>query len=222
MKLLDLFCGAGGAAVGYSRAGFDDITGVDIVNQPRYPYKFIQADALEYLREHGKEYDVIHASPVCKGYSQLSGLWQDREYPDDISVLRELLIATGKPYVIENVVGAPLKDYVMLCGSMFGLRVYRHRLFECNPPITFAPRSCNHWGKASGNKAVKNEKRTTPNLTDFDILTITGHDFILEDAKIAMGIDWMQQSEISQAVPPAYTEWIGKQMIQVRIPSAHC
>ena len=215
MKLLDLFCGAGGAAVGYHRAGFTDITGIDIKPQPRYPYKFIQADALEYLREHGKEYDVIHASPVCKGYSQLSGLWQDREYPDDISVLRELLIATGKPYVIENVVGAPLKDYVMLCGSMFGLRVYRHRLFECNPPILISPGACNHWAKASGNNATINGKRVTPNLADFDILTITGHDFILSDARIAMGIDWMQQSEISQAVPPVYTEWVGKQMMEV-------
>jgi len=200
--------------MGYFRAGFDDITGVDINPMPRYPFKFIQADALEYLREHGAEYDVIHASPVCKGYSRLSSMWQDREYPDDIPEVRRLLRLTGKPYVIENVVGAPLENYVMLCGSMFGLRVYRHRLFECNPQILISPASCNHWGKASGNKALKNKKGVTPNLDDFDIMTITGHDFILDHAKQAMGIDWMQQSEISQAIPPAYTEWIGKQILE--------
>ena len=200
--------------MGYYRAGFDNITGIDIAPMPRYPFKFIQAEAFKYLPEHGKEYDFIHASPVCKGYSKLAGLWQDREYPDDIPVLRELLIETGRPYVIENVVGAPLRDYVMLCGSMFGLRVYRHRLFECNPQITFSPRSCNHLGKASSNKALKKEIGSTPNLTDYDILTVAGHDFILEDAKIAMGIDWMQQSEISQAIPPAYTEWIGKRILE--------
>lgn len=214
MKLLDLFCGAGGAAMGYYRAGFDDITGVDINPMPRYPFKFIQADALEYLREHGSEYDVIHASPVCKGYSNLASLWQDREYPDDIPEVRRLLQETGKPYIIENVVGAPLKDYVMLCGSMFGLRVYRHRLFECNPQIIISPASCNHWGKASGTKQPKDRPRVRQDFEHFDIMTVTGHNYILEHAKQAMGIDWMQQSEISQAIPPAYTEWIGKRIIE--------
>lgn len=196
--------------MGYFRAGFTDITGIDIVKQPRYPFKFIQADALEYLAEHGHEYDMIHASPVCKGYSKLAKLHKDKVYPDDIAKVRELLKLTGKPYVIENVVGAPLENYVMLCGSMFGLRVYRHRLFECNPVIVYAPASCNHWGRASGNKSYKREKRTIPNLTDFEIMTITGHDFILADARKAMGIDWMDQSGISQAVPPAFTEYVGR------------
>ncbi len=171
--------------MGYYRAGFDDIIGVDIEPMPRYPFHFIQGDALEYLAAHGAEYDVIHASPVCKGYSRLSALWRDREYPDDIAPVRELLRKTGKPYIIENVVGAPLSG-VMLCGSMFGLRVYRHRIFETNPQILLAPASCNHWARASGNRALKQKIRVTPNLNDYDILTVTGHDFILKDALIAI------------------------------------
>lgn len=211
MKLLDLYCGAGGSAVGYHRAGFE-VVGVDIKPQPQYPLEFHQADALEYLAEHGRKYDLIHASPVCKGYSRLAKLHKSKTYPDQIAELRELLQFIGKPYVIENVVGAPLINPVMLCGSMFGLRVYRHRLFETWPvQIPMSPMSCNHWATASGNKAYKAAKGKTPNLTDFDILTITGHDFVLEDARIAMGIDWMGQAGISQAIPPVFTEWIGRQ-----------
>jgi DNA (cytosine-5)-methyltransferase 1 len=212
--LLDLFCGGGGSAVGYHRAGFD-VVGVDIKPMPRYPFEFHQADALEYCAAHGAEFDAIHASPVCKNYTRLRSLFKDREYPDQIAETRETLLATGKPYVIENVIGAPLTNYVMLCGSMFGLRVYRHRLFECNPPIYFSPMSCNHWGKSSGNRLLKAGMRVTPNLRDFEILTVTGHDFILGDALKSMGIDWMNQAEISQAIPPAYTEFIGRHLMQV-------
>lgn len=190
------------------------MVGVDIEPQPNYVGdEFYQADAIEFIKEYGHLFDVIHASPVCKGYSRLASLNPDIEYPDQIAEVREAMQAIGKPYVIENVVGAPLQNYVMLCGSMFGLRVYRHRLFECNPPIMLSPRSCNHWGKASGNKSLKAGKRVTPNLDDFEILTITGHDFILSHAREAMQIDWMNQSEISQAIPPAYTEWLGGQLI---------
>lgn len=212
-KLLDLFCGAGGAAMGYYRAGFD-VVGIDIKPQPRYPFEFHQADALEYCAARGAEFDAIHASPVCKGYSRLASLFKDRVYPDQIAAVRDVLKQTNKPYAIENVVGAPLKNYVMLCGSMFGLRVYRHRIFECNPPIYFSPMSCNHWGKSSGNRAIKDRMRVTPNLKDFEILTVTGHDFILSDALKSMGIDWMDQAGISQAIPPAYTEFIGKYLLE--------
>lgn len=212
--LLDTFCKAGGATRGYQRAGFY-VVGIDIEPQPHYcGDEFIQADALEFIEAHGAEFDAIHASPVCKGYSRLSSLFRDRIYPDQISAVREALQSTGRPYAIENVVGSPLKNYVMLCGSMFGLRVYRHRLFECNPQIYFSPMSCNHWGKSSGNRALKKGLGITPNLRDFEILTVTGHDFILSDALKSMGIDWMNQSEISQAIPPAYTEFIGKHLMQ--------
>lgn len=196
--------------MGYHRAGFE-VVGVDLNPQPHYPFEFHQCDALEFLQQHAAGFDVIHASPVCKGYSHLRGLWQDRKYPNQIPALREALKVTNKPYIIENVVGAPLIEPIMLCGSMFDLRVYRHRLFECNPQIHVTPPPCNHWGKASGNNARKGKKRVTPNLQDFDIITVTGHDFILADARVAMGIDWMSAKEISQAIPPAYTEWLGKQ-----------
>jgi DNA (cytosine-5)-methyltransferase 1 len=213
VRLLDLHCGEGGAGTGYARAGFE-VVGVDKYPMSRYPFEFHQADSLEYLEEHWREFDAFHASPVCKGYSPLAALYPDKVYPDEIASFRKALQATGRPYVIENVPGAPLQNYVMLCGSMFGLKVYRHRLFECNPPVLFSPMSCNHWGKASGNKSMKAEKRVTPNLSDFEILTVTGHDFILADARAAMGIDWMSQAGISQAVPPVYTEYIGKQLLQ--------
>ena len=148
MRLLDLFCGAGGVAMGYSRAGFDEIVGVDNVHQPRYPFAFVQADALEYLAEHGHEFDAIHASPPCQGYSIMHNLpWlRGRDYPLLILPTIEMLEALGKPYVVENVMGARhgsktlkkrgLESHGLkagwLCGGMFGLPFYRHRLFATN------------------------------------------------------------------------------------------
>src|SRR3990172_8970517 len=147
-RLLDLFCGAGGTAMGYSLAGFTDIVGVDIVPQLRYPFEFVQADALEYLAEHGHEFDAIHASPPCTGYSIMNNLpWlRGRDYPLLILPTMELLERTGKPYVLENVMGARhgakglakrgLEAHGLkagwLCGTMFGLPFYRHRLFATN------------------------------------------------------------------------------------------
>lgn len=200
--------------MGYSRAGFE-VVGIDNVFQKRYPFEFHQADAFEYLAEHGREFDVIHASPVCKGYTTLKALHPEKIYPDQIAGIRKLLIEIGKPYIIENIETAPLYNYVMLCGSMFGLQVYRHRLFECMPRIWFPPGQCNHLWRASGNKPPRGKKRCAGNLTNWNILTVAGHDFIVADARKAMGIDWMIQKEISQAVPPAYTEWIGKQMMKI-------
>ena len=147
-KLLDLFCGGGGAAMGYHRAGFDEVVGVDIAAQPRYPFRFVQADALEYLAEHGQEFDVIHASPPCQGYSIMNNLpWlKGRDYPLLILPTMEMLEALGKPYVLENVMGARYRAKGLskrgleahglkagwLCGQMFGLPFYRHRLFATN------------------------------------------------------------------------------------------
>ncbi len=212
-RLLDTFCGAGGAGMGYRRAGFE-VVGVDIKPQPHYPFEFIQADALEYIAEHGREYDVIHASPPCQAYSVTASL-SNGNHPQLIEDTREAIQKIGKSYVIENVVGAPLINPLMLCGTMFGLQVIRHRLFEINPPIYFPPFSCNHDGTVSGNRALRDGKRVTPCLNDFDFITVVGHDFILSDARIAMDIDWMGQKEISQAIPPAYTEFIGKQLISI-------
>ena len=205
MRLLDLFCGAGGAAMGYYRAGFMDIVGVDNKPQPHYPFEFVQADALEYLAEYWKMFDLIHTSPPCQEYTSIN-VWK-RKYPDLIAPTRELLQQTGKPYVIENVRGAPLENPIMLCGTMFGLRVVRHRYFECSPPILLAPATCNHWLPV-----VKHGRRPD---REKQFAAVTGHFSDVEYAKRAMGIDWMTQAELSQAIPPAYTEWIGRRIVEV-------
>lgn len=200
--LLDLFCGAGGCSKGYVDAGFK-VVGVDNKCQKNYPYEFIQADALEYVRECGHEYDVIHASPPCQAYTSIA-VWKDREYPDMIAEVRESLKATGKPYIIENVPGAPLINPIMLCGTMFGLNVIRHRLFECNPEIWFPPAICNH------HRQVVKHGRPPEHGKHF--AAVTGHFSDVEYAKESMGINWMGQHELAQAIPPAYTKFIGEHL----------
>ena len=207
-KLLDLFCCAGGAAMGYHRAGFE-VTGVDIAPQKNYPFEFVQTDALEYLAEHGKNFDVIHASPPCQEYSVTKALPNVGEHPDLVEPVRDLLLASGRPFVIENVPGAPLQNPLLLCGSMFGLPLIRHRLFECRPPIWFPPGpcQCNHLYTAShrGFSAFNNGATA---------ITIAGNNYSLADGLRAMGIDWMTKKELSQAIPPAYTEFIGRHIMQ--------
>ena len=138
-RLLDLFCGAGGAAVGYYRAGWD-VVGVDIAPQPNYPFRFVRADALDFLSDHGREYSATHASPPCQRYSTMTA--DPSRHPDLIAPVRQLLIDTGGPWVIENVPQAPLIDPVILCGSSFALGVRRHRAFESSVPISERP--CRH------------------------------------------------------------------------------
>lgn len=202
-RLLDLFSGAGGAAMGYYRAGFDDITGIDNRPMKRYPFRFIQADALEYLAEHGAEYDVIHASPPCQAYSLTQKL-QGNDHPDLVGPVRDLLIATGKPYVIENVKGAPLHNATLLVGSMFGLRTMRPRLFESNVPLPFV---------LLPPAAARHAKMGRP-PQDGEYMHIAGHISGVPEARLAMGIDWMTQGELSEAIPPAYTEWIGRHLLE--------
>jgi len=225
--MLDTFCKAGGCTKGYQQAGFY-VIGIDIEPQPHYcGDEFIQGDALALLAEllEGRpigpralilsDIDAIHASPVCKRFSKLNAIHK-RDYPDFITPLRPILQSIGKPWVIENVPGAPLNNPVMLCGTMFtDLRVIRHREFETWPPIYFPPGQCNHWGTCSGNAAWKENGRVTPSLKLYDFLTITGNDYIAEDGRKAMGIDWMTKAELSQAIPWRYTEWIGRQLIEV-------
>lgn len=207
LRLLDLFCGAGGAAMGYYLAGFD-VVGVDIAPQPRYPFEFHQGDALEYCAANGHEFDVIHASPPCQAYSVTKSIHRN-DHPAMIEVTRDVLIAARRPYVIENVIGAPLRNPLMLCGSMFvGLRVYRHRLFECNPQLFVAPATCHHSFKMPASKGQYHE------LNGDNFITCVGHNFKTADGRIAMGIDWMTRAELSQAIPPAYTEYIGRQLLQ--------
>lgn len=203
-RCLDLYCKAGGASAGYALAGFD-VTGVDIEPQKRYPFRFVQGDALEYVEAHGHEYDLIAASPPCQAHTSLQGRW-GREYPDLIAATRAALIATGKPYVIENVVGAPLLNPLMLCGSMFGLTIIRHRLFECSPQIWWPPFICSHPRGAVGRRGHRGKDR--------EWITVTGHFSDVPLAQRVMEISWMTQEELAQAIPPAYTRWIGEQMMQ--------
>lgn len=248
-RLLDLFCGAGGAAMGYYRAGFE-VVGVDIKPQPHYPFEFVQADWLEVLRylpglweRDGVKY-AVHASPPCQRYSTMTKKWgRQNNHPDLVEEVREELQALEVPYVIENVEGAPLINFVMLCGSMFGLgaiaeyhcdcggypfeyelgkygcpnccgegkailknkyQLRRHRLFECSFGMVFPPAACCHQGLALPvyGHAGGQSKR--------DGLKFPGTDAWRE----GMGVDWMTGNELAEAIPPAYTEYIGKYLIQ--------
>lgn len=203
LRLLDLFCGAGGAGMGYHRAGFE-VVGVDIEPQPRYPFEFVQGDALDYLFRYGAEFDAIHASPPCQRFSAMSncrpGLAGD--YPDLIAPTRELLIDLGPPYVIENVPGAPLYDDATLCGQMFGLPLYRHRIFEsafdldqpAHPEHIIPASKAGHWKPGT-------------------IISVSGHVAPIALAREAMGIDWTTREELAEAIPPAYTDFIGAQLL---------
>lgn len=217
LRLLDLFCGAGGASSGYDRAGFD-VTGVDNKPQPRYPFNFIQADALEYLAEHGHEFDFVHASPPCQGYSRLRHLpWlHGRKYPMLIEATRRLLGEFSIPWVMENVVDAPLHGFT-ICGRALGLPISRHRKFESRDLI-LAPQCPGHDviepGSATISKRYRHSGGVTGVMKEIDRDSIAGHFSGVKRAREAMGIDWMTRDELAQAIPPAYTEWIGRQLIK--------
>ena len=218
MRLLDLFCGAGGCAVGYHQAGFMDITGVDIVSMPRYPFRFIQADALEYVARHGHEFDVIHASPPCQAYTGMRQITLSRfgsalEHPDLIDPVRKALIATGKPYVIENVQNSPLDTQFILCGAALGLpHIARHRHFESNILLLGAPK-CAHLRNAYtiGVYGAKPDGRRV-SYRRHRLCRVASS---VDEARREMGIDWMNWDEIREAIPPVYTKWIGKRLIEV-------
>jgi DNA (cytosine-5)-methyltransferase 1 len=209
-RLLDLFCGAGGAAVGYARAGFE-VVGVDNRPQPNYPFEFIQADALEYVRgyewgpgEMARMFDAIHASPPCQAYSMAQRI-RKREHPDLVGPTRDLLNETGLPWVIENVPGSPLVDPVVLEGQMFdGLRTQRKRWFETNWPLDVpflrSPRPAPN---------AKMGRKPKPH----EWFQVVGNTSDAAGARKAMGIDWMNRDELAQAIPPAYTELIGVQLL---------
>lgn len=219
MKLLDLFCGAGGAAMGYERAGFDEIVGIDIKLQPAFKHRwiFLQMDALVFLDQYLDHpdqflrFDAIHASPPCQGYSDMRHR-TGREYPMLIEPLRERLEATGLPYVIENVEGAPLRNPTMLCGTMFpSLRVIRHRLFESNV-LMMAPPHGKHPLVFTHDKRKAHYGKLDQ---DTSFVQVTGGgNCSIQNARDAMGIDWMTKAELNEAIPPAYTEQIGWQVIE--------
>jgi len=204
VRLLDLFCGAGGCTKGYQRAGFT-VTGVDLNPQPNYiGGKFHRADALDFLANiDPDDYDAIHASPPCQAYTRARKL-QNNDHPELLDDTRELLVQTGLPYVIENVKGAPLIAPVMLEGQMFGLNTHRPRLFETNWPLTVPtlvpppPRQAKMGRPPKPGEAIQ----------------VVGHFSDIKAAREAMGIWWMTAKELAQAIPPAYTAFIGDQLIR--------
>jgi len=218
-KLLDLFCGAGGAAMGYHRAGFE-VVGVDIKPQKNYPFEFHQGDAMTWPLEG---FDAIHASPPCQGYSRLRHLpWlKGRNYPLLIDPMRERLQGQAAPWVMENVEDAPLAG-VMLCGLSFGLPVYRHRLFETSAFMWGLPHE-RHRAVIGHGRMINDRRKGTLNNgsaagawgTKQPIVTVAGGQFKKHDGELALDIDWMSKPELSQAIPPAYTEYIGKQLMAV-------
>ena len=219
-KILDLFCGAGGAAMGLHRAFPEaEIVGVDIKPQKHYPFKFIQADAMTFDLSG---YDFIWASPTCQSDSISTKKWRNLgyEYPETITATAERLRKQDKLYCIENVTGArrKLNSPFRLCGLMFGLKVVRHRWFETNFLVMVPPHP-NCSGAVTKRIAI-NEPcgHGMPGHT-YRALTVVGHggnsqSFRWQDWKDAMGIDWMTKQELTQAVPPAYSEWIGKALIE--------
>ncbi len=217
-RLLDLFCGAGGASMGYYRAGFE-VVGVDIEPQRHYPFEFHQADALTYPLEG---FDAYHASPPCKADNQAITCRPEyknarAKYKRLIAPTREILLATGKPFVIENVPLArkQLSNPIMLCGTHFGLRVRRHRYFELHGfEILFAPASCACKGKIGYTASCHGKGHISSFSHGAKLISVAGHNFAVDDARVAMGIDWATQDGLSQAIPPAYTEYIGKYLMK--------
>lgn len=199
LRALDLFCGGGGAGMGLHRAGFD-VTGVDVESQPAYPFPFLRADAttIDFAR-----FDLVWASPPCQAFTAYKRRYGHvAERPNLIPVMRDKLKAWGGPWIIENVPGAPLESPVTLCGSMFGLDVRRHRIFECSFGVT-QPK-CRHELQTPRFPQATNRKNLRRTV-EVGVWRIP-----LETQQKAMGIDWMALEELSQAVPPAYSEFLGR------------
>src|SRR5688572_21489903 len=207
-RMIDLFCGAGGCAMGYHRAGFE-VVGVDLGWQANYPFRFLQWNA---LRTNPRNFDLIHASPPCQLWS-ITSYRNNKDYPDLITPLRERLAEWNKPYVIENVEGAPLRGAVMLCGRYFNLGTMckdgkyrylkRHRYFESTFDLVGTGCKCVYGDPIIG---VYGQGSTTTTRR-------RQYQGTVKERERCMGIDWMYSSEMSQAIPPIYTEYLGKQIL---------
>ena len=225
-RLLDLFCCEGGAGYGYHQAGFE-VTGVDIKPSPRYPFACLNADVLALRPEFLAGFDAIHASPPCQAHTSMKSMHNAKAHADLIEPTRAMLKASGKPWIMENVVGAPLDAPILLCGTMFGLGVEdaelrRHRLFEASFPIIFVP-ECQHSsrdtiGVYGGHVRNRRRARTIgvygggarDSRRKFDKGV---PDFSADQGRTAMGCDWMTTAGLSQAIPPAYTKWLGRELL---------
>ena len=204
--------------MGYYLAGFD-VVGVDIEMQPEYPFEFIQADAIKYVKEHDNRFDFIHASPPCQHFTKYNNCRKNlkEKYEDLIEPTRQALIESGKPYVIENVVGAPLLNPITLCGSMFGLDVRRHRLFESN--MDLEQPKCKHeiW-QPNRYPGGRSRERGNARALCRGTIEIGRWNIPIETQKAGMGIDWISNfRKLSESIPPAYTKFIGEQVV-----SLHC
>ena len=218
MRLLDLFCGAGGASMGYYQAGFDEIVGIDIVPQPNYPFTFIQGDALAPAVDLDA-FDLIHASPPCQAHTAMRAMHNAGDHEDLIPATRA--VVADRPYVIENVVGAPLETPIQLCGTSFGLGVEaydgwrdlrRHRLFESSWLMLVPP--CSHNGPTIGLYGDHARDRRRRESTGE-----RGRDFPDRDkldlGRRAMVMPWAKRwREITEAIPPAYTQYIGRAFLE--------
>jgi len=218
-RALDLFCCAGGAGMGLHRAGFE-VVGVDIRPQPRYPFEFHQADALTFPLDG---FDFIWASPPCQAHTSMKTMHNAKQHDDLIPATRARLVASGLPWAMENVMGAPLDCPIMLCGTMFGLgfedaELRRHRLFETSEPILLVPQ-CQHGARSTigiYGGHMRNRKRRTIGVYGEGVRDSRRKmdrgvaDFSIDQGREAMGIDWMTTAELSQAIPPAYSEFIGR------------
>jgi hypothetical protein len=188
-RIIDGFSCAGGAGWGYHLAGYE-VVGVDVASQPNYPFEFVQGDAIEFIKEHGHEFDAIHASPPCQHAARVTAWRGSRDnHPNLIPATREALLASGLPWVMENVPEADLRVDLLLCGSQFDLKVRRHRVFEASFPLT--PHSAPHRHEGLLPFMHKGERAYAD----------------------AMGCTWMSSKEGRQAIPPAYTEFIGLQLL---------
>jgi DNA (cytosine-5)-methyltransferase 1 len=213
--ILDAFCKAGGAGYGYWLAGFD-VIGVDIEPQRHYPFRFVQADAIEALGSWDlSRFAALHASPPCQSYTAARTMWsqQGRVYPDLVDVTRAGLAASGRPWIMENVPGSPLEAHVVLCGSMFGRQLVndgelyqlrRHRLFEVAGFWTMTPQ-CQHRGRALGVHGNGGRQRKRRDRY--------GDQATHGEACALMGIEWMTTKELCQAIPPCYTEYLGRALL---------
>jgi DNA (cytosine-5)-methyltransferase 1 len=202
VRLLDLFCCQGGASAGYAAAGFE-VVGVDIDPQPRYPFEFHQGDALKFLLEHYLEFDAFHASPPCQAFTNAHKI-RGNEHPDFITATRAAFELIDKPYVIENVPGSPLRPDIELCGAMFGLGTYRHRLFESNI-LLYPPEHPPH--KA---RTAKMGRVAEPD----EFMHVVGNFSGVDRGREVMGMPWASRDGLREAIPPAYTEYIGRQLLE--------
>ena len=225
MRVLDLFCGGGGASMGYHLAGYE-VVGVDDKPQPHYPFEFWQGDAVEVLQmmvdgaAFMGPFDLIHASPPCQPFTRARKLMEAQGgKPKSIDLLTPslpLLKALGAPYVVENVPGAPMRPDIILCGSMFGLKVRRHRWFQSNLPLGI-PSTCRHkeQGKPIGVYHVMGDTAQGVDRTTGRWVVGGSTAKTLEEAQGAMGIDWLPWKSLKEAIPPAYSRWIGHEVWRI-------